>query len=116
MVSASAIQILLDSLVVAQPFQSGGSQSDDLLLAFEKVRDQLGEERSAPDYILGLISKRVDNPKRLKNKCELIAAHRYAVYMHFWLIFVAHRWAPSNRRITDSIVGLRNMTYVSSLS
>lgn len=78
-VSASSLQILLDSLIVAQPFQSGGSQFDDLLFAAEKVRAQLGEERSAPDYVLGLISKRVDNPKRLKNKCELIVAHRYAI-------------------------------------
>jgi len=78
-VSASAVQILLDSLIVAQPFQSGGSQSDDLLLAFEQVRRQLGEERSTPDYVLGVISKRVDNPKRLKNKCELISAHRYVI-------------------------------------
>ena len=79
-VSASAVQILLDSLVVAQPFQSGGSLADDLLVAFEILQLQLGEQRSSTDYALGAISKRIDNPKRFKNKCELIATHRYACF------------------------------------
>jgi hypothetical protein len=76
-VSASAVQILLDSLVVAQPFQSGGSLADDLLVAFEILQLRLGELRSSTDYALSAICKRLDNPKRFKNKCELIATHRY---------------------------------------
>lgn len=66
-------------MVVAQPFQSGGSLSDDFILAFELARRHFGSERATADYAFNVISKRVDNAKRFKNKCELIAAHRYVI-------------------------------------
>lgn len=77
-VSASAVQMLLDSLVVAQPFQSGGSLADDLLLAVDIIKRQLGEARTSAEYAFNAISRRVDNAKRFKTKCDLISTHRYA--------------------------------------
>lgn len=79
-VPSAAVQTLLDYLVVAQPFQSGGSLADDLILAFEIARGQYGAERSTSEHAFSVISKRVDNAKRLKSKCELIAMHRYVLF------------------------------------
>lgn len=76
-VPVMAVQTLLDCLVIAQPFQSGGSLADDLLLAFETARRQLGDQRSSTDYTLAAIGKRVDNVKRFRNKCDMISEHRY---------------------------------------
>lgn len=81
-VPSAAIQTLLDYLVVAQPFQSGGSLSDDLLLAFEIARRQYGSEHSSAEHAFGVIGKRVDNIKRLRSKCELIAMHRYVLFLN----------------------------------
>lgn len=77
-ISVVAIQTILDSLLVAQPFQSGGSVADDLLLAYEAARQQLGDQRAHPDFTYNAISRRVDHPKRLKTKCDIISQNRYA--------------------------------------
>lgn len=79
MVSASAVLILLDSLLISQPFQAGGSLADDLSLAFEIAKKNFGPDRSVSDHAFNVISKRIDNPKRFKNKCDLILSHRYVL-------------------------------------
>jgi gamma-tubulin complex component 2 len=87
-VSASSVLILLDSLVISQPFQPGGSVADDLLLAFELARSQFGPERSGSDFVFNAISKRLDNPKRFKNKCDLIISHRPSQYEMYLVIIM----------------------------
>ena len=82
MVSASAVLILLDSLLISQPFQAGGSLADDLSLAFEIAKKNFGPDRSVSDHAFNVISKRIDNPKRFKNKCDLILSHRYDMKAH----------------------------------